>query len=86
MEHPHVTRSREAHAALVAGDIEPCWALMRDEFVNVNDIGAGPLAREPRSRGDDAVLGRVDGAVRGPRSPSPTVSVPADHLYVSVLG
>ena len=49
MEHPHVTRFREAHAALVSGDIEPCWALMREDFVNVNDIGAGPW-RENRGR------------------------------------
>ena len=49
MEHPNVTRFREAHAALVAGDVEPCFALMREDFVNLNDIGAGPW-REQRGR------------------------------------
>ena len=44
-----MTRFREAFAALAAGDIEPCLAHMRDDFLNVNDIGAGPW-RENRGR------------------------------------
>ena len=44
MEHPNLTRVREVFAALAAGDIEPSVAQMRDDFVNENDIGAGPLA------------------------------------------
>jgi ketosteroid isomerase-like protein len=49
MEHPNVIRFREAHAALAAGDVEPTWALMREDFVNLNDVGAGPW-RENRGR------------------------------------
>jgi ketosteroid isomerase-like protein len=42
MEHPNVTRAREAMSALAAGDTEPVFARMRDDIVNLNDIGAGP--------------------------------------------
>jgi ketosteroid isomerase-like protein len=49
MEHPNLTRVREAFAALAAGDIEPCFAQMRDDFLNLNDIGAGPW-RENRGK------------------------------------
>ena len=48
-----MTRFRAAHAALVAGDVGPTWGLMRDDFVNLNDIGAGPW-RE--NRGRDAMM------------------------------
>jgi hypothetical protein len=41
MEHANLTRVREAFAALAAGDIEPCFAQMRDDFLNLNGIGAG---------------------------------------------
>jgi hypothetical protein len=49
MEHPNVTRFRRAHAALVAGDPQPAWDRMREDFLNLNDVGAGPW-RENRGR------------------------------------
>jgi hypothetical protein len=53
MEHPNVARFREAHTALVAGDVGPTWALMREDFVNVNDVGAGPWREQ---RGPEAMM------------------------------
>jgi ketosteroid isomerase-like protein len=53
VEHPTATTARQAFAALAAGDIEPVFALMTDDFLMLNDIGAGPW-REVR--GKDGVL------------------------------
>lgn len=53
-DHPNLVRLRDAMAALAGGDVEPTLALMREDVVMVNDIGAGPW-RELRGR--DAVLG-----------------------------
>ena len=53
MEHPTATTTREAFAALAAGDLEPVFTRMTDDFVMRNDIGAGPW-RE--IHGKDGVL------------------------------
>jgi ketosteroid isomerase-like protein len=41
-EHPNAVVAREVFAALAAGDIDPVFELMTDDFVMHNDIGAGP--------------------------------------------
>ncbi|MGQ0575532.1 MAG: nuclear transport factor 2 family protein [Pseudonocardia sp.] len=51
-EHPALAATLHAFAALAAGDAGPADALMADDIVNINDIGAGPW-RE--NRGKDAV-------------------------------
>ncbi|MEJ2869113.1 nuclear transport factor 2 family protein [Actinomycetospora sp. OC33-EN08] len=53
-DHPNLVRVRDAMAALADGDVEPTVALMAEDVVMVNDVGAGPW-RELRGR--DAVLG-----------------------------
>ncbi|MCE0767904.1 nuclear transport factor 2 family protein [Pseudonocardia kujensis] len=47
--HPNVLRLREIFAALAAGDPGPAYAATHEDFLNVNDIGAGPW-REQRGR------------------------------------
>lgn len=42
MEHPTATRFREHMAAISRGDIVPFYEDVREDFVNFNDIGAGP--------------------------------------------
>lgn len=42
MDHPNAVRAREVFAAMAAGDIAPAFALMTDDYVMHNDIGAGP--------------------------------------------
>jgi len=49
MKHPNLTRVRDAFDALASGDIEPAFAMMGDDFLNENDIGAGPW-RENRGK------------------------------------
>jgi ketosteroid isomerase-like protein len=58
MEHPNLTRVRETFAALAAGDVEPSWAMMREDFVNLNDVGAGPWREQ---RGREAMMRFWDG-------------------------
>lgn len=53
MDHPNAAIARNAFTALAAGDIAPAFALMTDDFLMLNDIGAGPW-REVH--GKDGVL------------------------------
>jgi hypothetical protein len=53
MEHPSAMQARATFAAMAAGDVGPAFALMRDDFHMVNDVGAGPW-REVR--GTDGML------------------------------
>src|SRR3954453_20792376 len=53
MEHPNLTRVRDAFDALASGDIEPAFAMMGDDFLNEKDIGAGPWGE---NRGKEGVL------------------------------
>lgn len=48
-EHPNAVLVRERFAALSAGDVVPFYEAVREDFHNVNDIGAGPW-RESRGR------------------------------------
>lgn len=41
MEHPNATQFREVMAAVANGDLAPLVTLLPEEFVNLNDIGAG---------------------------------------------
>ena len=41
-EHPNAVLVRERFAALNAGDVAPFYDAVREDFHNVNDIGAGP--------------------------------------------
>jgi ketosteroid isomerase-like protein len=51
-EHPALADVRHAFAAMAAGDVEPVDALMADDILNINDVGAGPWRK---NRGKDAV-------------------------------
>lgn len=53
-DHPNLGRFRRALEALAQGDVDPTVALLHEDVVMVNDVGAGPW-RELRGR--DAVLG-----------------------------
>jgi ketosteroid isomerase-like protein len=48
-EHPNAVLVRERFAALSAGDVVPFHEAVREDFHNVNDVGAGPW-RESRGR------------------------------------
>ena len=42
MEHPAAARFRNQLAAISRGDVAPFYEDTREDFVNFNDIGAGP--------------------------------------------
>ena len=42
MEHPNATKFREVLDAVARGDVAAMYAATREDFVNINDIGAGP--------------------------------------------
>jgi uncharacterized protein len=49
MEHPNAVEFRKVMDALASGDLAPIHAATHEDFVNVNDIGAGPW-RESHGR------------------------------------
>ncbi|TCK23017.1 nuclear transport factor 2 family protein [Pseudonocardia endophytica] len=53
-EHPNAVLVRERFAALNAGDVAPFYDAVREDFHNVNDIGAGPWHE---NHGRDAFFG-----------------------------
>jgi ketosteroid isomerase-like protein len=53
-EHPNAVLFRDRFAALAAGDPAPVYEATREDFHNVNDIGAGPWHE---SHGRDAFFG-----------------------------
>jgi ketosteroid isomerase-like protein len=42
MEHPNATEFRKVLDAIARGDVEMMYAATHEDFVNINDIGAGP--------------------------------------------
>lgn len=65
MDHPNATHFRQVFAAVAQGDLAPLIAVLPDDFVNLNDIGAGPW-RDVRGR--DAFLsffGQFDAYLEG---------------------
>jgi ketosteroid isomerase-like protein len=42
MEHPNATEFRKVMDAVARGDVEAMYAATHEDFVSINDIGAGP--------------------------------------------